>query len=168
MRNVRSAAAGPAGAARSPAVGDATRATMAAMSRETNLKLVQDSMRALLAGDPAPLLAALTEDAIIKAVIAEGTPISGHFQGREGFLRYFAALHEVMEILDVQTTDYTASETNVVILGTEKARVRRTGALLDCEIATVFNFRDGKIARMLAMADMAPIVDAYRSDRPAT
>lgn len=136
------------------------------MSREANLKLVHDTMAAFLAGDPGPLLAALTEDAIIKAVIAEGTPISGHFQGREGFLRYFAALGEVMEILDVQTTDTTASETSVVILGTEKARVRRTGALLDCEIATVFNLRDGKIARMLAMADMAPIVDAYRGGGP--
>lgn len=137
------------------------------MSREANLKLVQDTMGAFLSGDPEPLLAALTEDAIIKAVIPAGTPISGHFTGREGFLRYFAALGEVMEILEVQTTDYTASETSVVILGAEKARVRRTGALLDCEIATVFELRDGKIARMLAMADMTPIVDAYRDERPA-
>lgn len=51
----------------------------------------------------------------------------------------------------------------------ERARsVRRTGARLDCEVATVFDLRDGKIARTLAMADMAPIVDAYRDVRPAT
>ena len=41
--------------------------------------------------------------------------------------------------------------------------MRRTGALLDCDIATVFTLQDGKIARMLAMADMSPIVDAYRA-----
>jgi ketosteroid isomerase-like protein len=138
------------------------------MSIEANVNLVRTTMDALLAGDPEPLLAALTEDAEIGAVIPEGTPISGHFQGREGFLRYFAALGEVMEILEVQTTDYTGSESSVVILGHERARVRRTGALLDCDIATVFNLRDGKIIRMLAMADMSPIVDAYRDPTAAT
>ena len=136
------------------------------MSIEANVNLIKTTMAAFLAGDPEPLLAALTEDAEIKAVIPDGTPISGHFQGRDGFLRYFAALGEVMEILEVQTTDYTGSATSVVILGHERARVRRTGAMLDCDIATVFTLRDGKIARMLAMADMSPIVDAYR-DRTA-
>ena len=139
----------------------------ATMSIEANIKLVRDTMDAFLAGDPEPLLAALTPDAVIAAVIPEGTPISGHFQGRDGFLRYFAALGEVMEILDVQTTDYTGSETSVVILGRERARVRRTGAMLDCDIATVFTLKDGKIARMLAMADMSPIVDAYRGTTTA-
>jgi uncharacterized protein len=138
------------------------------MSIEANVKLVKDTMEAFLTGDPAPLLAALTQDAVIEAVIPGGTPISGHFQGREGFLRYFAALAEVMEILEVQTTDYTGSETSVVILGHERARVRRTGALLDCDIATVFTLKDGKIARMLAMADMSPIVDAYRGETAAS
>ena len=138
------------------------------MSIEANIELVRDAMEALLAGNPGPLLAALTPDAVIAAVIPEGTPISGHFQGRDGFLRYFLALGEVMEILDVQTTDYTGSETSVVILGHERARVRRTGAMLDCEIATVFTLQGGKIARMLAMADMSPIVDAYRDPAPAS
>lgn len=139
------------------------------MSREANIQFITDTMTAFMtSGSPEPLLAAITDDAIIKAVIADGTPISGHFQGRDGFLRYLMALHSVMEILDVQTTDITASETTVVMLGTEKARVRRTGALLDCEIATIFTLRDGKIARMVAMADMAPIVDAYREPHAAT
>lgn len=59
------------------------------------------------------------------------------FRGREGFLRYLQALNEVMEILEVQTHDYTASAGHVVILGFERARVRRTEKLLECDIATV-------------------------------
>ena len=69
-----------------------------------------------------------------------------------------------MEILEVQTTDITASADHVVMLGSEKARIRRTGKLLDCEIATVFTLRGGKIARMVALADMSPIVEAYRAE----
>jgi len=135
------------------------------MSTDDNVRLVKTTMDAFMStGSPEPLLAAITEDAVIKAVIPDGTPISGEFRGREGFLRYLAALNEVMEILEVHTTDITASADHVVMLGSERARVRRTGALLDCEIATVFAIQDGKIARMVALADMTPIVDAYRAE----
>lgn len=133
------------------------------MSTDDNITLVKTTMEAFMrTGSPEPLLAAITEDAVIKAVIPDGTPISGDFRGREGFLRYLTALNEVMEILEVQTTDITASDDHVVMLGFEKARVRRTGKMLDCEIATVFTLKGGKIARMVALADMSAIVDAYR------
>ena len=134
------------------------------MSTDDNVKLVKTAMDEFMStGSPEPLLAAITEDAVIKAVIPDGTPISGEFRGRDGFLRYLTALNEVIEILEVKTTDITASADHVVMLGTEKARVRRTGKLLDCEIATVFTIKGGKIARMVALADMSPIVDAYRA-----
>jgi ketosteroid isomerase-like protein len=132
------------------------------MSNDDPARLVKNTMDEFMrTGSPEPLLAAITEDAVIKAVIPEGTPISGEFRGREGFLRYLAALNEVMEILEVQTTDITASAGHVVMLGTEKARIRRTGKMLDCEIATVFAVKAGKIARMVAFADMSPIIEAY-------
>jgi ketosteroid isomerase-like protein len=135
------------------------------MSIDDNVRLVQTTMDEFMrAGSPASLLAAITEDAVIKAVIPDGTPISGEFRGPDGFLRYLTALDEVMEILEVKTTDITASADHVVMLGTEKARVRRTGKLLDCEIATVFTLQGGKIARVVALADMSPIVDAYRAE----
>ena len=134
------------------------------MSTDDNVRLVKATMDAFMsAGSPEPLLAAIPEDAVIKAIIPDSTPISGEFRGREGFLRYLTALHEVMEILAVETTDITASADHVVMLGSEKARVRRTGKMLDCEIATVFAVKEGKIARMVALADMSPIVDAYRA-----
>jgi ketosteroid isomerase-like protein len=134
------------------------------MSFDDNIKLVKTTMDELMRGNPAPLLAAITDDAVIKAVIPDGTPISGEFRGREGFLRYFQALGEVMEILEVQTHDYTASAGHVVILGFERARVRRTGKLLECDIATVIGVDHGKITRLVALADMSAIVDAYRPD----
>lgn len=138
------------------------------MSAAENLAFIRKTMDAFMQGDVEALLGAITEDAIIKAVIPDGTPISGEFKGRDGFLRYLLAHREVMEVIDVQTTDYTASDTSVVVLGTEKARIIKSGALLDCEIATIFTLRAGKIARMVAMADMAPIVDAYRTTSTAS
>jgi ketosteroid isomerase-like protein len=133
------------------------------MSIEDNVKLVTTAMSGFMSGNPEALLSALSEDAEIKAVIPDGTPLSGAFRGRDGFLRYFQALAEVMEILEVHTSDVTASADHVVLLGHEKARVRKTGGLLSCEIATVFAVKDGKITRVVALADMSAIVDAYRA-----
>jgi ketosteroid isomerase-like protein len=126
-----------------------------------NVALVKDVMESLMRGNPAPLLAAISEDAVIEAVIPKGTPISGSFRGRDGYMQYLTALGEVMEILDMQISDYTASEKNVVVLGFERARVKRTGKLLECETATVVSVEQGKITKLLALADMSAIVDAY-------
>jgi uncharacterized protein len=133
------------------------------MSSDENAKLVKSVMDDAMRGDLAPLLAALTEDALIKAILPEGTPISGDgFRGREGVVRYFQALGEVMEILGLEGVEYIASADKVVALGVEKARVRRTGTIFECETATVFTMREGKIAKIAALADMTTIVDAYR------
>ena len=134
------------------------------MSADDNVRIVKTTMDELMRGDPGPLLSAMTEDVVIKAVLGEGTPISGDFRGKDGVLRYLTLLNEVMEIREAVTTDITASEGHVVMLGFEKARVRRTGKMLDCEIATVFSMRDGKIARLVAFADMSAIMDAYRPE----
>jgi ketosteroid isomerase-like protein len=133
------------------------------MSIDDNVKLVNDVMDEFMrTGSPAALLAAISEDAEIKAVIADGTPISGSFRGREGFLRYLEALNEVMEILEVRTTDTAASERTVVLLGIEKARVRRTGRIAEWDTATVFYLEQGKITKVVAFAEMSAITDAYR------
>jgi ketosteroid isomerase-like protein len=133
------------------------------MSADDNIRLVKTVMEEFMhRGSPESLFKAIAEDFEIKAVIPDGTPISGHFKGREGLLRYLTAVNEVMEIIEVQTIDVTASADHVVMLGTEKARVRRSGKMLDCETATVFTLSDGKIKKMAAFADMSSIVEAYR------
>lgn len=133
------------------------------MTDHENTALVKKVMDEVLRGDIAPLLAALSDDATIKAVIPDGTPISGDgFRGRDGVVRYFQTLGGVMEILGVEDIEYVGSGDKVVVLGRERARVARTGAMLDCDTATVFTLRDGKIARIVALADMSTIVDAYR------
>ena len=55
-----------------------------------------------------------------------------------------------------------ASADHVVILGYERARVRKTGKLLECDIATVVGVENGRITKLVALADMSAIVEAYR------
>ena len=130
---------------------------------ERNIAFVRDAFDALMRGDTGPLLAALTEDAVIGCSVAEGTPLSGHFQGREGYLRYLQTVAEVLEPLSVELGHYTGSESCVVLLGRERARVRKTGKVADREYASVVNLRDGKIARVWTLSDLSSINDAYRT-----
>lgn len=133
------------------------------MSSDDNVKLVKSIMDEFMrTWDPAAFFVAITEDAVIKAVIPPGTPLSGDFRGRVGFLRYFEKLGEVMEVLELTDIHYVGSVDRVVVLGVEKARVRRTGAMFESETATVFTLDQGKITTVAALADMSTIVDAYR------
>jgi ketosteroid isomerase-like protein len=112
------------------------------MSTDDIVQLVKHVVEELLrTGDLAALLAAITEDAVIQAVIAEGTPLSGVFRGPEGFTRYLAAWAEVMEVLEFRDVEFVASADKVVQLGTERVRVKRTGTIFECETATVYTVR---------------------------
>ena len=54
------------------------------MSSDDNARLVKTVMEQFMQAGPEPLLAAITDDAEIKAILPEGTPISGEFRGRDG------------------------------------------------------------------------------------
>lgn len=132
------------------------------MSADDNVTLVQRIMEEFTrTGNSEVLIGASTEDIVVKAAIAEGTPLSGAFRGREGFARYLEAWNEALEIIDFRDLDYAGSADKVVLLGTEKVRVKRTGKVFETEAATVFTLREGKIAKFVALADMSAIVDAY-------
>lgn len=132
------------------------------MTADQNVQIVRIVMGELMRGNAEPLLSVLTEDTVIKAIIPAGTPISGDFRGRAGCLRYLTAMNEAMEILDYQVYDHAASADHVAILGFERARIRRTGKMLESEFATVITLAEGKITKILALTDMTAIVDAYR------
>jgi len=134
------------------------------MATEDNVKLVKSAMEAFLTGNPSLLLASMAEDVVTEAAIPEGTPISGRFRGPNGFLQYFQAVGEVMEVLGLEDIDYAGSADKVVVTGFEKARVRRTDKVFETETATIFTLRGGKITRVVALADMSAIVDAYRAE----
>ncbi|HVG61219.1 MAG TPA: nuclear transport factor 2 family protein [Hyalangium sp.] len=126
-----------------------------------NRELVQTIMREFVAGSVATLLGNLTEDATLEISIPEGTPLSGKFQGSAGFLEYFKRVVETLEPVEVVVTDYLAEGDKVVVLGDEKLRVKRTGTVWPSRYAIVYTFREGRIAHMSMIEDMAPYAAAY-------
>jgi hypothetical protein len=113
------------------------------------------------------LLDSITEDAVYKLTIPDGTPLSGEFRGREGMKTYFQRTDETVEILELNIHFYAAGdETRVVAIGDETLRVKKNDRVFFSEWATVFTFRDDKIARILVIEDCSAIAEAY-ADRAA-
>jgi ketosteroid isomerase-like protein len=128
-----------------------------------NRELIQNIMRQFATtGSAAALLDNITEDAILELSVPEGTPLSGRFQGREGFLEYFKRVEASVEASDIVMSDYLAESDKVVVLGHEKLRVKRTGTAWHTRYAVVYTFRGGRIAHMDMIEDMSPYAAAYR------
>jgi ketosteroid isomerase-like protein len=128
-----------------------------------NRELLQHIMQQFATtGSPAALIDNLTEDASLELTIPEGTPLSGKFKGREGFVEYFKRVDETVEISDVAMTDYLAEGDKVVILGHETLRVKRSNAVYSTHYAAVCTLTAGRIARFLIIEDLSPIAQAYR------
>ena len=111
-----------------------------------------------------PLFDALAEDVVLSVTVAEGTPISGEFRGRDAVIQYFETLGEVGEFDPfVRPLEYFASGNRVVILGEERFNIKKTGASGSTDFAFVYDFLDGLVTRLLFIEDTSAIADAYRS-----
>jgi ketosteroid isomerase-like protein len=109
------------------------------------------------------LLESLADDVTWEATAPAGTPLHERFTGREGVIEYFRRAGELLVLEDVRLTDYFHKGDKVVVLGTERLHVRRTGATGPGEWATVVTFRGDKIAHVRVIEDLSILL----ADRPA-
>lgn len=99
------------------------------MTESARLQLVREIFDAFLsAGDIAPLLNALSEDAELQLTVAAGTPLSGVFRGKEGVCRYFMRNDETVQTHAMEVQNYLAGREQVAVVGRETLTVKRNGA----------------------------------------
>jgi ketosteroid isomerase-like protein len=113
-------------------------------------------------GSPQPLLDLLADDAVYKLSLPPGVPLSGEFRGKRAIVDSFDELHEVLEVLEVNTWDFVGNGSQVIVLGDERFIVRKTGKVCHSEFAFVLDFRDGKIVRALVIEDLSGLVEAHQ------
>jgi len=116
------------------------------------------------AGSAEPLLAAVSDDVTCRLTVAEGTPLSGTFRGKEGLQRYFEIQGEVAEIQKVEVLNFLVGGDQIAVSGRETLRIKRSGTLCqDSDWVTLFTFRGDQIIDILTIEDTAAIAAAYRS-----
>ena len=128
-----------------------------------NVQIVQQGYAAFGRGDVPALLEMLTDDVEwVGAGSAEALPWAGRRRGREQVGQFFQALGGTLEFESFQPRQFIAQGDAVVVLGTERVRVRSNGRVVDTDWAMVFTLRDGKIARFRDYHDTAPMQAALR------
>lgn len=130
------------------------------MSEQTNLALVQSAYAAFGRGDLPALLACLSADVQWDHPGPSGIPWAGAFKGREGVQRFFAGLAASVDFESFAPEAFIADGDRVVVLGRERARVKRNGQTYETAWAHAFELANGKIAAFREYTDTAGVASA--------
>jgi len=90
-------------------------------------------------------------------------PWAGEYHGAEGFDRFFAVVHDLIDVEVCDAYEYLDAGDDVVVLGFSRTRVRANGARYEARWINVFRLRDGRIARYLDLFDTARVVEALQA-----
>ena len=138
------------------------------MSAEDNRAVVQRGYDAFGRGDIAGLLNLLDEDIQWVAPGPPELPTSGRRRGRQQVAEFFQGVDTLFEIQRFEPHTFVAEGDRVVVLGTETARVKATGKILDTEWAHTFTIRDGKVVAFQEYIDTAALVAELRAAQAKT
>jgi len=73
---------------------------------------------------------------------------SGTYKGKKGVMGFFGNVNEHIEYLDFQPKQFIAEGNVVVVLGNEKQKIKKNGAVLEQEWVQVYTVENELIIRM--------------------
>jgi ketosteroid isomerase-like protein len=130
---------------------------------QDNLETIRQGYDAFGRGDINTLLGLLDERV---EWVAPGPPeliTSGRHVGRQAVGEFFTAVNELFEIQRFEPREMIAQGDRVVVLGSETARVRATGKVLDLDWVHVFTVTDGVVKTFQEYFDTAQVVAELRA-----
>ncbi len=133
------------------------------MNEQENVEIIKQAFAAFQRNDAQALLTLFSDDVDFRHPMSTATwPWAGKRRGRAQVAEFFARLVEVTETEKVEPREFIAQGKKVVVLLSERFRIKATGRTVDNEFVIVFAFRDGKIVQFYVYEDTAPIIAAIR------
>jgi ketosteroid isomerase-like protein len=90
-------------------------------------------------------------------------PTAGRRTGRQQVAAFFGTLTEVIEVQHFEPQQFVAQGDRVVVTGTDTARVKATGKVLETDWAHVFTLKNGKVTRFQEYLDTCELVAELRA-----
>lgn len=133
------------------------------MSEQQNLEIVRRGYEAFGRGDIDTLLSLLDENVEWFSPGPSDLPTAGRRHGREEVRAFFAAVLDTFEIQQFAPETFVAQGDHVVVLGSDTARVKATGTVIDEPWAHAFELRNGKIVKFQEYLDTSATVSELRA-----
>ncbi|HVF51926.1 MAG TPA: nuclear transport factor 2 family protein [Pyrinomonadaceae bacterium] len=133
------------------------------MSEPENLQTVQSLFAAFGRGDVPALLGALAED--VQWIISgpEVVPYFGDWQGHAGVTDFLVQIGTAVAFERFEPQEFIARDEKVIVLGSERGRVKATGRTFDNDWAIAFTLRAGKISRVRIYDNTDAVAQAFRA-----
>lgn len=119
------------------------------------ITVVQEMLTAFGKGDMEALKQTLSDHTIWVYHGTEGIPYHGTYQGKEGVVKFITNIMSNVDILDFQITKILADQDTVVVLGSEKQKIKRNGEVLEQKWVQVYTLENDLITRLDEFANTA-------------
>lgn len=134
---------------------------------ESNVNVVRRGYEAFGRGDIGGLLALLDEQVRWVTPGPSTLPTSGRRTGRQEVGAFFGAVNDLFDIQRFEPSEFVAQGDLVVVLGSETARARSTGVVLELDWVHVFTVRNGMVVAFQEHFDTAAVVAALSAAQAA-
>ena len=131
------------------------------MSETDNIEFMKQTYAAFNAGDVARVLDAFANDADLNWPSAKGVPWTRPWHGREEIRRFFDELAEAEDFQEAAPNDFIAQGDKVVVISSNRSRVKSTGRVWEVLFAQVFTIRNGKIQKCDNFLDTGALAEAH-------
>lgn len=132
------------------------------MSEAVNLETIRSAYAAFGRGDIQGLLALIDPQVEWENPGPREVSWAGSFPGHEGVGKFFSALGTPIDFEVFEPQAFFAQGDPVVVLGTERARVKRTGKTFTNAWAHAFTLAGGKVVKFHEYSDSAAVAAACR------
>ena len=134
---------------------------------QDNLDVIRRGYYAFGRGDINTLLESFDEQV---SWVTPGPPelaTSGRRTGRQEVAEFFVSVNELFDIQRFEPKDFLAQGDRVVVVGSETARARSTGNVIELDWVHVFTMRNGKVVAFQEFFDTAAVVAALSAAHAA-
>ncbi|MBX3238993.1 MAG: nuclear transport factor 2 family protein [Chitinophagaceae bacterium] len=127
------------------------------MAQETKqaLNVVQEMLTAFGKGDLETLKRTLSEDTVWVYYGVEGIPYNGIYEGKDGVIRFITNIVSNVDILDFQVSKMVADQNTVIVLGSEKQKIKSNNEVLEQNWVQVYTVENNLITRLDEFANTA-------------
>lgn len=127
-----------------------------------NLQIVKNFYGALGKGDIPTVLEMLTDDAEWDMPHPrEIVPFGGKWQGKEEVKKFFAVMHDTVQMKGFDLQEFIVDKNKVVVIGRMKAVAIATGKEYENDLVAVWTVENGKIKGMRDFMDTVQGIGAF-------